>query len=199
MLEMPILETGRLLIRPFIMDDLEAIHRILDLDLQFGAKNLEERRLWLEWSVRNYAELAKLYQPPLGDRAVSLKTSGEVIGAAGLAPALGPYSRLPSFPAGEASDRPGSRGLTLEIGLYWAIASPHQGRGYATEAGRALIRYAFQDLGLQRIVATTEYTNLASQGVMRKLGMQVERNPYPEPEWFQVVGVLERDEPKVTI
>lgn len=191
---MPILETGRLLVRPLRMDDLEAIRPILDLDLQFEVKDPEDRRLWLEWTVRNYAELAKLYQPPLGDRAVVLKTSGEVIGAAGLAPALGPFHLLPTFQAFSGGDQRGSGGMTLEIGLFWAIASAHQRQGYATEAGRGLIRYAFRDLGLQRIVATTQTTNLASQGVMRKLGMRIEHNPYPDPEWFQVVGVLERDE-----
>jgi hypothetical protein len=30
-------------------------------------------------------------------------------------------------------------------------------------------------------------------GVMRKLGMHLARNPYPEPSWLQVVGVLEND------
>ncbi|MGH2520966.1 MAG: GNAT family N-acetyltransferase, partial [Anaerolineales bacterium] len=63
--------------------------------------------------------------------------------------------------------------------------------GYATEAARALIGYAFRELNLRRIVATTDYTNEASIAVMRRLGMRIEKNPYPEPEWFQVVGVLE--------
>ena len=30
-------------------------------------------------------------------------------------------------------------------------------------------------------------------GVMRKIGMRIERNPYPEPSWLQIVGVLEND------
>lgn len=37
----------------------------------------------------------------------------------------------------------------------------------------------------------TEYDNLASQAVMRKLGMRLERNPLLEPRWLQVVGILE--------
>ena len=44
---------------------------------------------------------------------------------------------------------------------------------------------------LQRIVATTTYDNTASIGVMRRLGMTIERNPLPEPIFMQVVGVLE--------
>jgi len=59
---------------------------------------------------------------------------------------------------------------------------------------RAVVDYAFDRLRLKRIIATTAYDNLASIGVMRKLGMRIERNPLPEPRWLQVVGVLERSE-----
>lgn len=80
---------------------------------------------------------------------------------------------------------------TPEVGLFWAIDPTQQGRGYATEAARALVAHAFGRLRLRRIIATTEYENVASQGVMRKLGMRVERNPLPEPPWLQIVGVLD--------
>jgi len=40
-------------------------------------------------------------------------------------------------------------------------------------------------------VDTTTYDNVASMGVMRKLGMRVEKNPFLEPPWLQVVGVVE--------
>ena len=46
-----------------------------------------------------------------------------------------------------------------------------------------------------RLVATTERSNTASQAVMRRLGMSVEENPLPEPEWFQVVGWMEAGQP----
>jgi [ribosomal protein S5]-alanine N-acetyltransferase len=48
----------------------------------------------------------------------------------------------------------------------------------------------FNRFGLKRIVATTEYDNKDSIAVMRRLGMTIQRNPDPEPVWFQVVGVL---------
>jgi RimJ/RimL family protein N-acetyltransferase len=44
---------------------------------------------------------------------------------------------------------------------------------------------------LATVIATTRYDNLASQRVMERLGMRVERNPHPEPPWFQVVGTLD--------
>jgi ribosomal-protein-alanine N-acetyltransferase len=78
----------------------------------------------------------------------------------------------------------------MEVGLYWAVAPRHQRRGYAAEAGRALADYALGQLGLWRIVATTDHDNLASQRVMQKLGMALHRNPGGEPPYFQVVGVL---------
>ena len=77
--------------------------------------------------------------------------------------------------------------------MFYAISPAHQRRGYASEAARALVDYAFQRLNLKRVVATTNYDNAASIGVMRKLGMWVEKNPRPEPPWLQVVGVLENN------
>ncbi|MBI1281150.1 MAG: GNAT family N-acetyltransferase [Anaerolineaceae bacterium] len=180
------LETSRLNIRSLTMDDLDKIHQILNAC--FGESPLEERREWLEWTVRNYIALARLHQPLYGERAVVLKATGELIGAVGLAPALGPYQRLHSFRKnGEQEDSFNQP----EFGLFWAIAPEHQRKGYAAEAAQAMIDYAFNDMGIRRIVATTEFENEASQAVMHKLGMKVEQNPTPgEPFWFQVVGVL---------
>lgn len=59
-------------------------------------------------------------------------------------------------------------------------------------AGRAagLAATVFDTLDAHRLVATTEHSNAASIGVMRRLGMLVERNPDPTPAWFQTVGIL---------
>jgi len=54
-----------------------------------------------------------------------------------------------------------------------------------------MIDHAFSHLHLKRILATTEYENAPSQGVMRKVGMKITRNPLADPPWLQVVGVLE--------
>ncbi|HKZ84731.1 MAG TPA: GNAT family protein [Anaerolineae bacterium] len=191
MTSMPTLETERLIIRPFAMDDLEAIHRILDVELaeadfgSEGAKTLDTRREWLRWTILNYDQLARLYQPPYGERAVVLKSSGELIGAVGYVPCLNVFGQLPMF--GGARD-----GLTsTEFGLYYALSPARHRRGYAAEAVRAMIDYAFRRLRLRRIIATTTYNNEASMGVMRKVGMRIEKNPFPDPPWLQVVGVLE--------
>ncbi len=94
------LVTPRLLIRPFRAEDLAEIHRILSAafgEAEGGAAGLAERRSWLEWSALSAEWLPRLHQPPYGDRAVTLKESGTLLGAVGLVPLLAPFSQLPSF------------------------------------------------------------------------------------------------------
>lgn len=202
MTRMPSLETERLIIRPFALSDLDAIHRIIDLEQAdaetgtAGAQTREQRRTWLEWSVLNYDQLAWMYQPPYGDRAIVLRSSGELIGACGYVPAMGPFGLLPALRGSE--ELASARRFTPELGLYWQVALAHQRHGYASEAARALIDYAFTSMNLKRIIATTEHSNTASIGVMRKAGMQIETNPESEPPWFQVVGIRWNDAPQQT-
>jgi RimJ/RimL family protein N-acetyltransferase len=59
-----------------------------------------------------------------------------------------------------------------EIG-YW-IGVPFWGKGIASEAAREMIRYGFEDLGLNRIFANVYSGNAASQRVLEKLGMKYE-------------------------
>ncbi len=186
------LETPRLQIRPFAPDDLQVIHQILDHS--FGDGNLAEdpaalaeRKSWLQWSMLSQEWLAKMHQPQYGDLAVVLKENQELIGSAGLVPSFNIFDQIPGLRYKESQKfyyRP-------EVGLFWVIAEAHRNHGYASEAGRAMIDYAFREMSLGRIVATTEYDNLASQAVMRKLGMTLFSNPQPDPPWLQVVGLLE--------
>ncbi len=185
-MRMPVLEMERLWIRPFAMDDLHEIHRILNAAFH-DDMTLEARRVWLQWTVLSDEQLAQLRQPPYGDRAVVLKLTGQLIGSVGFVPCLAAFGQLPSFESAASASHLNS----TEFGLFWAFDPTHQRRGYATEAAQAMIHYAFTQLRLKRIVAMTEYANTASQGVMRKLGMRLVRNPHPEPPWLQVVGVLE--------
>jgi RimJ/RimL family protein N-acetyltransferase len=197
MAEMPTLETARLLIRPFVMEDLTDVHRLFDVELlgaDLGTDNVEtlaERARWLEWTVLNYAQLAKLHQPPYGDRAVILKSTGQLIGSCGFVPCLNAFEQLPYFGGGDSSEALGR--YSAEFGLFYAISPAHRRYGYASEAAQALVEYAFQHLRLKRVVATTNSDNVAAIGVMGKLGMWVERNPRPEPPWLQVVGVLKNN------
>lgn len=186
------IETERLIIRPFLLDDLLAIHRILDQTLGDGSKiddeaALMERRSWLQWSILSQEWLPKMGQFPYGDRAIILKSTQTVIGAAGYVPLLDVYDQIPELRSGAVT----SRYSVPEVGLFWAVDPSYQRQGYASEAAQGLIDYAFKHLRLKRILATTEYGNIASQAVMQRVGMQITRNPLPTPPWLQVVGVLE--------
>jgi RimJ/RimL family protein N-acetyltransferase len=56
----------------------------------------------------------------------------------------------------------------LEVG--WLIGRPHWRRGYATEAGRVAMNYAFLTQPVDRVISTIHPDNVASQGVAAKLG-----------------------------
>lgn len=83
-----------------------------------------------------------------GQWVLTLKDSGEVIGRSGL------YN-----PEGW----PG-----LEVG--YVIAPEHQGRGYATEAARAALRYAVDVVRAERVISLILVGNVSSQRVAEKLG-----------------------------
>jgi RimJ/RimL family protein N-acetyltransferase len=182
------IETTRLRIRQLEIGDVESCHQLY-MDIGWAdaslsdAENRALRQSLVEWSVENYVQLARLRQPPYGDRALVTKESGSFVGLVGFAPTLVPLGQLPSFGRSE-----GAR-FTPEVGLFWAVAPGSQRQGFATEAGRAMLDFAFQHLHLERVIATTKRTNVASVGVMRRLGMKVEENPYREPSWFQVCGI----------
>jgi RimJ/RimL family protein N-acetyltransferase len=89
--------------------------------------------------------------------AAELRATGEFIGLIGLA-------RIPW----EAHFTP-----CVEIG--WRLDPSHWNRGLATEGARECLRFAFEDLALDEVVALTVPANLASRRVMEKLGMT--RNP----------------------
>ncbi|HLY80683.1 MAG TPA: GNAT family N-acetyltransferase [Caulobacteraceae bacterium] len=186
----PTLRTPRLEVRTLREADLIACNKLYD-DIAWSdltlpdAERLARRQSWIAWSIDSEREFGRLMQPPYGDRAIVWRETGEFIGLVGLVPAMGPFGRLPSF-GGRREAR-----ATAEVGLFWAVSPARQGSGIAAEAARALIGHAFEALEIERIIATTEHDNLASQGVMRRLGMTLERNPWPDPPWFQTVGRLD--------
>lgn len=61
---------------------------------------------------------------------------------------------------------------TYEIG--WVFNPKFYNKGYASEAAYAVLRYAFEELGLHRIIATCQPENPPSYRVMEKIGMRRE-------------------------
>lgn len=66
---LPTLKTDRLRIRPLTVKDLSICHQLY-LDTKWAdqgladKRNLQIRRSWLDWTIRNYTELDRLNQPP---------------------------------------------------------------------------------------------------------------------------------------
>jgi ribosomal-protein-alanine N-acetyltransferase len=184
---MPPLVTERLLIRPFAEADLPNVLEVLQRT-DDEARAVTER--YVRHGALNAIVLAELGQPPYGDRAVVLRATDRLVGICGLVPAFGPFEQL--RPLDEEPRRLRARSLNRpEVGLYYEVHPDHRGRGYATEAARALVEFAFGELRVERIVATTERHNLPSQAVMRHLEMRMYENALDEPEWFQLIGVLQ--------
>jgi RimJ/RimL family protein N-acetyltransferase len=144
--------TERLAMRAYEPGDLHRLHEILYSDeramaLLGGPRDLAGTRFALERSMNQQQRGGFSFWP------VFERESGLLIGEAGL------------FPL--APDGP-------DVALGYAFGSPWWGRGYATEAARAVIAEAFGALGLDRLVAITREANLGSRHVLEKLGFVME-------------------------
>ena len=62
-----------------------------------------------------------------------------------------------------------------EVEVIYIFKSSAWGKGYATEIGQALIRYAFEKMELERVIALIEPENEASERVALKIGMSFEK------------------------
>ncbi len=90
----------------------------------------------------------------MGFYAVELEASHQPIGFCGLS-----YANMPSIFPDE----------TVEIG--WRLATRFWGKGYATEAARALLQLAFREKKIDAVVSFAVAENHRSTAVMRRLGM----------------------------
>lgn len=181
--QLPRLATDRLLLRPFTRQD-EAIHRLVYADPVVAGRfcgttrTLEEVREWLIHRAWQAAE------DDLGFWAVVGRGDASLLGLV----ALQPY--VPWWIVWEHD--PTARHHRLEVELSYALGRSYWGQGYATEAGRALIGYAFERLRLPRIAYGVDRGNLRSVNLMRRLGFRLERNLHPDGAGG-VVGILDND------
>ena len=68
----------------------------------------------------------------------------------------------------------------VEIG--WRLSNQHWGKGYATEAAKAALEYAFNQLNLNEVVSFTTLANVRSMAVMQKIGMSNSRQNFMHPD-----------------
>ncbi|UKJ64830.1 GNAT family N-acetyltransferase [Cellulosimicrobium cellulans] len=135
-----------------------------DADSLFAYRSLPAVDRWLTQRFTDPEEWREHHADP-GRLATTLvvELDGEVVGDLYLAVRDG-WGQL------DVVDRP--RPDEAEIG--WALSPSHQGRGYATEAVRALLEVCFDDLGLRRVVANAFLANEASWRLMERVGMRRE-------------------------
>jgi RimJ/RimL family protein N-acetyltransferase len=177
------LTTERLLIRPFVPSDLDAVHRLLDVDLDW-AGDLEEREDWLRFTIRLAAAWAN---PPCGYRAITLKEDGTVVGKCGFTCAILSAAERSLF--GKLKDPVEDPHGRLVLGVGYGLPKRWRRCGYATEAVRALIAHGFGALDIDALWARTTRDNQASVNLMHRVGMLTGVNPDPRG-WPGVVGVL---------
>ena len=141
------LETERLRLRPARQEDLEtwlAISR--DAEREWWGEphsTLEDARQNLDKHVMSQERHGFSLWP------VELRATGEVIGLSGLQHLAG--------------------GPEIEVG--YRFLREHWGKGYATEAAQAVLGFAFEELGLDRVVAVTLPTNRRSRRVLERCGL----------------------------
>jgi ribosomal-protein-alanine N-acetyltransferase len=140
--------TARLELRPYQPEDVARIHAVYYGDdearrLTGGAST----RAQTQATIERYIDLQE--RKGYSFWAVLERETGDMVGEAGLKP----------FEGG---------GLDVELG--YAFGPAYWGRGYATEAGRAVLSEAFGSLGVTRLVAVTSDDNQGSQHVLHKLG-----------------------------
>ncbi len=80
-----------------------------------------------------------------------------------------------------------------DVELYYGLDPGHWGRGYATEASRAVLQYGFDVAGLDPIYIRTDGPNVASVGVMKRLGADYVRTDPIGAFGTTIVYVLSRD------
>lgn len=148
-----ILETHRLILRPFRMEDTSAMFRNWA-----GSDEVTEFLTWPTYpSEAAVAEkmavwAAEADDPKVFRWAITLRALGEPIGS--LAAVLN-----------EKTD-------SVELG--WCIGKPWWGQGIMAEAGAAVFAYLFERVGINRIEGRYDMRNGKSGRVMQKLGMTLE-------------------------
>jgi RimJ/RimL family protein N-acetyltransferase len=142
------LETPRLLLRPFILDDADVFFELNNdpLVIQYTGDrpfySIEEA----EELIQNYQQY-KLYN--MGRLTMIIKETQEIIGWCGL--------------------KYHEENETVDLGF--RLFKVHWNKGFATEASMACLKYGFEELNLQQIYARAMIVNEASIAVMKKVGM----------------------------
>ena len=153
------IETDRLLLREYTMDDFDALYEIMsDAEtMQHYPAPFDEARTrrWIEWNIDNYSKYG------FGLWAVVLKETGEFIGDCGITIQNIDGEMLP------------------EIGYH--IHKKYWRRGFAKEAAQAVRDWVFRNTDYDTIYSYMKYTNVASYSTALANGMKKVKE-YPDPK-----------------
>ncbi len=148
-----VLETERLRLRHLRPEDVSAMHAYFGdaetMKYYPAPYTRDFIRQGIEKNIERYAKYG------YGLFGVELKESGELIGDCGLV-----WQDLPSGPE-------------LEVGYHFNRA--HQGYGYATEAAKACIDYAFAKAGVDHVISLIRPENGPSRRVAERNGLKIIR------------------------
>lgn len=149
----PEIETARLILRMYEIRDVDAIHAIWnDPDVTRYFPPEHRQRTKEQVSERLSRLLQRWRERGYGQWAVVLKDDKKLIGYCGLQPL----------------DK------TTQVEIFYGFPRQYWGKGFATEAARAALRYAFEEIKLPRVAAVTHPENAASQKVLQKISFKSE-------------------------
>jgi ribosomal-protein-alanine N-acetyltransferase len=154
---LPEIETERLLLRQFTPADLDAYAERIFADPQvtrFLPRRDIPPRERTERVLKYFGEHWQKHG--FGDWAVTDRVDGQLIGQCGL-------NLVPE--AGE-------------VEVEYSLAKAYWGWGIATEAARASVRFGFETLRLERIIALADPQNIASRRVMEKVGLTYQKEVF---------------------
>jgi ribosomal-protein-alanine N-acetyltransferase len=148
-----IIRTARLSLRPLTLDDLDSIHALWT--------NPGVRRFLFDDQIISCEQAAAV----INDSIARFETHGCGLWGARLRelPELIGFCGFRFF-----HDPP-------QLQLLYGFHPDHWSKGFATEAARAMIRFAFEQAGLDFVIASADAPNLASLRVMERAGMRFDR------------------------
>jgi [ribosomal protein S5]-alanine N-acetyltransferase len=152
-MKQPILETERLRLRPFTLDDAPAVQQLAG-DPAIADTTLNIPYPYLDGMAENWinTHAEALASGKSITYAITRRQDGALLGAIGL--------------------RLNRQHRRAEMG-YW-MGKPYWGQGHTTEAASSLLAFGFNELDLNRIYASYLVRNPASGRVMEKMGMRYE-------------------------
>jgi len=136
--------------------ELSDIDRLVELDsdpevMQYLTDGVPQKRNHYEGAIPKLLEYTK-QNPDLGLWMAYLKDTSEFVGW---------YILKHLLDTGE-----------VEVGF--RVKRKFWGKGYSTEVGNALVKHGFETVGLKRVIAIVHPHNLASQAVIKKIGLKEE-------------------------